>query len=168
MKQNFLFIVLIIVTFIMQSGVGTVANTVLQGGVSKVEEVPDDFYGTWVVTAREISNPDHDLYASTSIDVWTLCRYGDIIVLSNPVSGASATITIDDVQGKTISFSRTSTSNEDGEIGHETPTLTIKENTFDGMDKIVIKKYRNNQLFREDTITYGLKGKKVASCNLFR
>ena len=168
MKQKIVFIVIILIA-LFNFGIEHVnAGTVLRGGVSKVEEVPEDFYGTWVVAAGEISNTAPERYASSSVDVWTLCRYGDIIVLTNPVSGASAAITVDDVEGNTVKFSRTSESKSDGEVGHETPTLTISGDTFDGTDKMVIRTYRGNQILREDTMVYRIKGKKVSSNDLFK
>lgn len=137
----------------------------LQGNVSLIDEIPENFYGTWIVAAREISNTNPALYAASSIDVWTLTRKGNIIILCNPVSGAQAAVSIDSVEDNTIKFSRVARG--DNEIGLETPSITLRGDTFDGTDKMVIKRYANNQLYREEVVEYRLKGKKVTSENPF-
>ncbi len=156
---------LIIVPFFILTGIAqAIATTVLEGNISLIDKIPDELYGSWVVASVATRNSNPELYDNTSVDLWTLKRHGNIIILSNPLSGASASVTVEEVKDNTIKFSRQSMG--DDEIGLETPTIILNGEMFDGTDKMVIKKYKNNRVYREDIIEYRIKGKKVSSEDL--
>lgn len=155
------FVTIIICLFCIELSVAKV----LQGNVSLVEEVPEHFFGTWVVAAALKSTTIHGEYKSSSVDVWTLTRYGNIIILENPMTGATANIDVNEVKGDTIQFSRRSDSQEQSSL--EMPTIILNGDTFSGIDKMIIKHFKDKQLFREDVLEYNIKGRKVASEKIF-
>ena len=138
---------------------------ILEGNVSLIENVPQDFYGTWIVTGTMLSASITDVYKPYSVDVWTLSRYGNIIVLANPISGASASISVEEINGNTIKFNRVSTS--DNQTSIEVPEITLNGNFFEGIDNMVIEHFLDNHKSRKDILKYKIEGKKVASERLF-
>ncbi len=161
MKQKFLIFVMVSIVMFMQNFVCAENVMRLEGSVTKNDEVPEDFYGVWLVSAQQVSCTNPDLYNSTSVEVWTLTKNNNIIILTNPFSGASAAINVEEVQGNTVKFSRVS--QEFDEIGYESPTLTINGETFEGVDEMVIKRVNHRQVLSEDIIKYRIKGKKISN-----
>ncbi|MCI5888423.1 MAG: hypothetical protein MRZ62_02765, partial [Brachyspira sp.] len=68
--------------------------TVLKAGVSLVREVPPALMGTWRVAAALKSTDSPTNFKKTSVDIWNLSRNNDVINLSNPFTGATASINV--------------------------------------------------------------------------
>ncbi|HSA06913.1 MAG TPA: hypothetical protein P5556_07015 [Candidatus Gastranaerophilales bacterium] len=129
---------------------------VIKGNISVVDDFPEEFYGTWSVLSvlEETNNPD--LFRMRSSDIWTFERKGDIITLSNPVSGATASITINEVIDKTAIFTRKD--EDENTVETETPQITVEESAFSGTDVIIIEHYRNGKKIKSDRVKYKIRG----------
>lgn len=133
---------------------------VIKGGVELSSQVPKGFFGTWQVTSVQTYTNNDKLFTGTSSDFWNLSKVNDVITLSNPVSGALASVSMDEVDGNKIKFTRTSSSKS--EKVRETPTLTLEGENFYGTDKIIIEKYKFGELVSTDIVEYKITGKKVS------
>lgn len=157
MKQLLLFLV---VTFSLLSLPAFSEGMVIQGGVSLSNQVPKGFFGTWKVVSVQTYTNNQKLFTGESTDYWNLSKLNDVITLSNPVSGAEASVTLKEVNGNQIKFVRKSTSRS--EVVEETPSLTLDGENFYGTDKIVIEKYKFGELIRTDIVEYRIKAVKVS------
>jgi len=160
MKKVAAFIFLIFFLFINCSAL---AQEPLQASVSIEDRLPPEFFGSWEVLSIQTSCSNPLLSAPVSIDFWNLSRAKNVITLNNPQTGAIASVKIDEVQGNTVKFTRTSTS--DTEIVTETPTITINGENFVGTDKIIVKNYKFGQHISTDVWIYTLKAKKISGAS---
>lgn len=136
---------------------------VLKGNISILDEAPSGLFGSWRVEAQCISSTDAAFLGSASIDIWTLERNGDTVILSNPVSGASAAVNVNEVSGNTVKFEKRSFLPDEESI--ETPVLTLHGVNFTGTDIINIKTFKNGKLIREDYVKYRIKGAKISGAS---
>lgn len=133
---------------------------VLRGGVSVDKDLPEEFYGKWVVKSTLIDTNNPELFGPYSRDIWVFDRNGDTITLSNPLSGASASITVNEVAGKTAKFSR-QRSKEDA-LEYETAQMTIEGDYFSGEDQQIIKHLSHGKIYKTDVVKYKVEGKKIS------
>ncbi len=137
---------------------------VLKGGISVSSDLPEEFYGTWSVVSTLVKTNNPELFRMRSADIWTFQRENDVITLSNPVSGATASITINEVHDKTAVFTRESRDNDS--IETETPEITVKGNGFSGTDLIIIKYFRKGKRIKTDIVKYKVRGYKISDPTL--
>ena len=142
----------------------TVKAAVIEGSVAMSDKVPQEFFGDWKVVSVCTKSTDKELLNSKSIDIWILSRIGDIIVLKNPLSGARAEITVDDVKGKTVKFEKKGYFPDEESI--ETPILTLQGDNFTGVDKIVIRTIKDGKLIKENYVEYEVRGTKISGSGL--
>ena len=135
-------------------------STVIVGNVSMTDKVPNELFGDWKVVSICTKSTNKEYFASQSVDIWTLKRQGDTITLSNPLSGARADITVNDVKGRTVKFEKTSYFPDEETL--ETPILTLQGDNFTGVDKISIKTFKDGKLIKEDYVEYQVKGTKIS------
>ncbi len=133
--------------------------TVIEGNIAMTDKVPEEFFGDWKVVSVCTKSTNKEYFDSTSIDIWTLRRQGDIITLMNPLSGARADITVNDVKGATVKFEKKSYYPDEESV--ETPILTLQGDNFTGVDKISIKTFKDGKLIKEDYVEYQVKGTKI-------
>ena len=133
---------------------------VIEGNISMSDRVPVEFFGDWRVTSVCTKSTNKEYFDATSMDIWTLTRQGDIITLMNPLSGARADITVNDVKGSTVKFEKRTSYPDEESL--ETPILTLNGDNFTGVDKISIKTYKNGKLIKEDYVEYQVKGTKIS------
>ncbi len=133
--------------------------TVIEGNVAMTDKVPNEFFGDWKVISVCTKSTNKEYFDSKSIDIWTLRRQGDIITLMNPLSGARADITVNDVKGNTVKFEKRSYYPDEESV--ETPILTLQGDNFTGVDKISIKTFKDGKLIKEDYVEYQVKGTKL-------
>ena len=84
--------------------------------------------------------------------------------LTNPESGAAATVTLEDVKDNTIKFVRTSDTPYEKVV--ETPEITLNGENFYGTDTIVIKNYKNNTLISKNVVKFRIKGVKQSGARV--
>lgn len=133
---------------------------VLQGNVAVEKDLPQEFYGTWAVKSIIIETNNPYLFNQKSIDVWEFSRIGKTITLSNPQTGATASITVNEVVGKKAKFTRRQVSQRREET--ETPEVIIEGNTFSGSDTLTIKYFRGGEIYKTDVVKYKLEGLKLS------
>ncbi len=158
MKQFILILLILILSSVEPK---TLAETMtLQAGVSMSDRVPQGFFGTWKIksTIRESSNSK--MFNNITTDFWNLSKVGDVITLTNPISGAEASLTIEDVKNNQIKFTHIS-ENKNAKMT-ETPTLTLNGENFYGTDRIVIEKFKNGEKISEDYVIYDIKAQKIS------
>ena len=115
---------------------------VIEGSIAMSDRVPEEFFGTWKVVSVCTHSTNKEYFGSKSLDLWTLSRMGDVIRLANPVSGAIADVAVSDVKGQTVKF--------------------VKKTNYPGIDKIVIKTFKDGKLIKEDYVEYKVKGTKLS------
>lgn len=133
---------------------------VLRATISRSADLPEDFYGTWTVLSTLIETNNPGLFRLRSSDIWTFSRAGDVITLSNPTTGASASITVNEVHGNTAIFTRIKEEKDYTQI--ETPEITVEGDNFFGTDLIVIEHYRRGRKVSTDRVKYELRGYKIS------
>ena len=136
------------------------SETVIKGGVALSDRVPKGFFGTWKVTSVQTYTNNPMLFTEKSTDYWNLSKEDDVITLSNPVSGAIASVTVEEVKNNQITFTRRKTDRNENVT--ETPTLTLNGENFSGTDRIVIEKYKYGRLVSTDIVEYRIKAVKVS------
>ncbi|MBS4759144.1 MAG: hypothetical protein KHX03_00410 [Clostridium sp.] len=159
MKKIILIILLIILFWIPAKEVNA-EGMVLKAGVSLSDQVPKGFFGSWKITSVMTYSNNPKIFNETTVDYWNLSKIGDVITLSNPVSGAEASVTVEDVKGNQIKFTHV-TKGRNGKMT-ETPTLTLNGENFYGTDKIVVEKYKYGELISSDTVVYKIKAEKLS------
>jgi hypothetical protein len=135
-------------------------NNMIKGGVSLSDELPAEFFGAWKVTGRLTATNRTDLFKKKSNDIWVLQKNNDVITLTNPATGASSSITLSDIKGKTASFERKKITEEN--VEYERPQITIEGENFYGTDEFVMEEYKNGKLVNRDTVTYEITGQKLS------
>jgi hypothetical protein len=135
-------------------------NGVLRGNISVGKDLPEEFYGTWAVKSTIIETNNPELFRNKSADIWVFDRNGEIITLSNPVTGATASITVNEVIGKKAKFTRESLTKSS--IETETPEVVIENDNFSGEDKLIIKHLYREKIYKTDVVKYKVEGRKVS------
>lgn len=133
---------------------------VLKAGVSLSDKVPTGFFGSWKITSVMTYSNNPKIFNEISTDYWNLSKLGDVITLENPMSGAQASVTIEDVRGNQVKFThvikgRSATMTE-------TPTLTLNGENFSGTDKIVVEKYKYGEKISSDVVVYKITAEKLS------
>ncbi len=134
----------------------------LKAGVS-IDSVPNSFYGSWRVVAK-IDKQKGDIYFKPiAIDFWNLSRQGDVINLTNPFTGASASVKVDYVEGNLIRFTKVGDYDGNKKLT-DTVDLKLEGDTFTGINSLLLETYSNfdGKLIKKDTALYILKGEKIS------
>lgn len=131
----------------------------LKTGISLSDKVPKGFFGSWKITSVMTYSNNPKIFNEVTTDYWNLSKTGDVITLSNPVSGAEASVTVEEVQGNKIKFTHVT----EGKAAKmtETPTLTLNGENFSGTDRIVIEKYKYGKKISEDIVEYKITAEKM-------
>ena len=136
----------------------------ITGSVSLIESVPDGFYGTWKVVSVQVYSNNPFMFNSTSVDIWKLEKRNNNLILTNPESGATATVTLEEVKNNTIKFVRKSSSPYEKVV--ETPEITLSGENFFGTDTIVIKKKKNDTFIGKEVVQFKVKGIKQSGASV--
>ena len=144
-------------------------NIVLKAGISMINAVPKQFFGTWSVQSTQISTNSPKTFAKTSLDIWNLRRSGNVIELRNPVTSAVAEIYLEDVKDSEIVF--THYEKEGYTNVKDTVRLKLDGDTFTGTNELTLHTVRYDEFKKkyEDikTAVYELKGSKVMGTGLY-
>lgn len=87
--------------------------------------LPPDMYGQWSVVATLVKTNLPGQQKRRVYDIWQLSEAGNQVSLSNPNTGAFATITVDDVEGNTASFHHRVVMKPGRQFLVERPTVTV-------------------------------------------
>lgn len=134
----------------------------LKAGVS-IDSVPDTFYGSWRVVAKIDKQKGETYFKPIAIDFWNLSRQGNVINLTNPFTGASASVNVDYVEGNLIRFTKIGSYDGNKKLT-DTVDLKLQGDTFTGINTLTLETFSNfdNSLIRKDSAIYILKGEKVS------
>ena len=165
--------IILLLLIILLTGSITVSaqqdNYVLKAGISMINAVPKQFFGTWSVQSTQISTNSPKTFAKTSVDLWNLRRSGNVIELRNPVTAAVAEIYLEDVTDSEITF--THYEKEGNTNVKDTVSLTLNGGTFTGKNELTLKTVRYDEYRKKyeeiKTAVYELKGTKVSGSGLY-
>jgi hypothetical protein len=107
---------------------------VFQLGVSTTQHLPPPMYGTWQVTATLVQTNNPQMFPPQSQDIWTLAQDGQMVTLSNPSTGASATVNVENVTGPTATFRHVVQAGRHRQF-QEMPTITVNGDTLTGVTR---------------------------------
>lgn len=140
-------------------------DMVLKTGIS-IDKVPKDFYGTWRVTSKLISTNTKGLFKETSVDLWNLSRVGDVITLDNPFSGANASITISNLEGRSIKFKKIG--DYDSKKLTDTVQMTLGKDSFKGVNNLKLDTISeiDKHVLKTEWATYNLTAEKISGENI--
>lgn len=160
MKKLFLIIMILLVPAV--SAVKAENVPVLKAGVSLERKVPNTLMGTWRVAAALKSTDSPQIFKQTSVDIWNLSRTNDVINLSNPFTGASASINVSYVNKNTIRFTKV------GDYNNQKLTdsveITISGDSFTGTNtlRLVTFSDADKSILSEKSALYVLRGEKIS------
>ena len=137
-------------------------ENVFQVGISMIEKVPQNFFGTWRVKSVLLDTNSPANFKKKNLDIWNLSRSGNVINLRNPFSGAEASVTLSYAGNNEVCF--TKTSNYEGKRLTDTVKIVIDGNTFSGENRILLETLSNvdNSVLKTAEAVYSLSGEKIA------
>jgi len=138
---------------------------VLSAGIS-VNQVPKALYGNWRVVSKLESSDSYGTFKPQSSDMWTISRVNDVITLSNPFTGASATVTIKNIEGNLIIFSKKAP--YDNKVLTDTVSIRVEKDGFSGINTLVLETLSNidGSLIKTENARYIIKGEKISGDNI--
>ncbi len=156
----------VILILIIFAGLSVSAQT-LKAGVSKIDNIPNSFYGSWRVQAKIDKQSGNIYFKPVTVDLWNLSRVGDVINLNNPFTGASASVKLDYVDGNLIRFSKSGEYDGNKKLT-DTVDLKLDGDTFTGVNYLTLETFsvRDNSLIKKDTAIYILKGEKISGTSI--
>ncbi len=161
MKKIWSFLILLI--FLMLPQVNA-EDKVLSAGIS-IEEVPKALFGTWRITAKLEETNSPGTFKPQSADIWNLSRCGDVLMLSNPFTGANAELSIHSAEGNLVIFSKKAP--YDNKILIDTVSIRIDKTNFSGINTLTLDSYSliDNHLLKSEFARYVINGEKVSGDN---
>ena len=140
----------------------TTQAQVLEAGVS-IEDVPKALYGSWRVNAKLDTTNSYKTFKAQSIDFWELSRVGDTITLNNPFSGAKTTISVKNIEGNVVVFSKKADYGQN-KILTDIVHIRLDGNKFSGINTLKLESFSlvDNHLMKTETAQYTITGEKIA------
>lgn len=143
-------------------------SIVLKAGISKINSVPKQFFGTWQVKSTLITTDSPKNFKPSSADMWNLRRSGNVIELRNPMTGAVAEIYLNDVNNNNITFSHEQ--KEENMKLTDTVKLRLNSNTFTGTNELTLKQkkiYGDQYEIVTKTAKYKIEGQKISGTSIY-
>ncbi len=130
------------------------------------EQVPNGFMGTWRVSSKLLDNGGSPIFKQTGIDLWNLSRTGHVINLTNPFTGASASIRVNYVDGNSIKF--TKQGDNDNKILTDTVEIKLEGDRFTGVNIIKLETLSDvdKSVIKTETAKYSLVGEKISGMSI--
>lgn len=137
----------------------------LKTGIS-IDKIPKDFYGTWRVSSKLISTNSDATFKEGSVDLWNLSRVGNVITLDNPFSGAKASITVSDINGRAIKFKKVG--DYDSKKLSDTVQLVLGKDTFKGTNNLKLDTTSevDGHVIKTEWAIYSLSGEKISGSSI--
>lgn len=131
-----------------------------------MREVPPALMGTWRVAAALKSTDSPTNFKKTSVDIWNLSRNNDVINLSNPFTGATASINVSYVNKSTIKF--TKVGDYDNQKLTDCVEITLSGDKFVGVNTLTLVTYSRdgNAVLSTKTAIYALTGAKISGAGI--
>jgi hypothetical protein len=137
----------------------------LKAGVSVSQYLPPEMYGHWSVRETLVSTDSPDTCKPFINDVWILDQVGETVVLTNPVTRASATLHVDQVQGNRAQFHRDIRSSRERVV--ESPDITVTADKLFGQTQIYWERYnRQGKVVETRRYTYRFEADRVGNARV--
>lgn len=133
----------------------------LQASITKSRFLPKDMYGRWSVTATLIRTNLPQPLTNVVHDIWNLTKDGEMVFISNPVSGAEASISVDKVVGQTATFHHQVVIRPGKEVMIEQPTVTVAGSRLFGKTQHTFLKIRDGQVVRRYIALFDIEAKRL-------
>lgn len=104
----------------------------LEATIAATNYLPPEMYGQWSVVARLVETNMEGMFNPLVYEIWVLEQNGNQVTISNPSTGASATINVDKIDGNTATFHRMQYASPKKRIS-ETPTVTVIGDVMKGV-----------------------------------
>ena len=170
MMKFFKFLLLILCLFLMMPALASEQNGgyTLKAGVSVIDSVPNTFYGNWRVVSKLQRTNAPAKFNSSSVDLWNLSREGDVLNLSNPFTGASASLTLSQASDSNIKFTRVSEVQNNQRVT-EVVELNLNKDYFTGTNTWYwqVMSDVNGQIVSTYTARYSVRGEKLSGMSIF-
>lgn len=142
------------------------ADTILKAGVSLVDRVPHAVFGTWRVSAVLKDTDSRGTFREKSVDLWNLSRKNDVMNLNNPVTGASANLSVNEVRGSSVKFTKESVT--DNKKLTDTVEINLSGDTFVGVNTIEFSTLSDidGSVIKTEHAFYALTGKKISGASV--
>lgn len=139
----------------------------IQAGVS-VDKVPKTLFGSWQVEAQLIETNSERSFKPRSTDLWNLSRYGNVLNLENPFTGAKASVDLKSTEGNLVVF--TKTSDWDNRTLKDIVSIRIENNSFSGINDVILEttSLYDGHILKKETARYKIVGKKLSGTSIPR
>ena len=137
---------------------------ILQGSISETKDIPAGLYGMWSVYSTIIQTNDYSSFNNKGSDIWSFAKDNDVITLTNPISGATASITVNEVHGNTAVFSRQTVTKNYKET--EVAKITVEGDFFSGSDRIIVENFNKDKYIHPSVVEYKLRGTRLSGPTL--
>lgn len=164
---KFFILSLFVLTFSLNAGKSEDYNSsVLKAGISLQEKLPNSFYGTWRVKSALSETNSPGQFKKENTDIWNLSKTGDVINLTNPFTGASASITLSYVGDDAIRF--TKQGNYGGQVLTDTVEIKLVGDSFSGTNTLVLETLSDvdSSVIKAVRAVYLLQGEKIAGTSI--
>ena len=133
----------------------------LKAGIIKT--LPEELYGTWNIIATVIryDGPNYAPIQRVNSELWALGETHSEISIENVVNGAYASISVDEVKGRTATFRHKTGAVENGLVVEEIPTVTVSGNHLSGINRQIRTYYRWGQAIRTIHIDFEITGERL-------
>lgn len=166
MRKNLFLLILagFLAIFMASASLAAEQTYTLKTGIS-IDKVPKEFYGSWRVTSKVLTSTGDGIFKGSCVDLWNLSRVGNVITLDNPFSGAHASISVDEVNGKIIRFSKIG--DFDGNKLTDTVEITLGKESFTGVNYLKLDTISSDgHVIKTDKATYKLVGEKISGASI--
>ena len=159
-KYFFKVFLLIILSLSICGFAGAEDTTVLSAGISLNSQIPVQLLGSWRVVSKLDETNIVGTFKPLGVDIWNLSKSGNVITLCNPLSGATASVNVEYVNGDVIRFSKVG--NYDGQKLSDTVELTLAKDVFTGKNYLILTAPDGTN----KKAVYGLKGSKISGMSV--
>lgn len=148
----------------INSNISAHKTKVFNANISVSKDLPEEIYGEWRVASQTIETNNPDYRENIGLDNWIFARSGDKVTISNPKSGATSTITVNEVVGNKAKFTREKVTED--YIETENLEVIIEGAKFSGTDTQIIKHLNKDKTYKTDVVKYRVVGKKISGSAL--
>lgn len=133
-----------------------------KASAQKSTYLPPEMYGDWSVTATLLDANALGMFSPVVHEIWRLEEGSGAVTLSNPNTGASATVSVDKVEGNKASFHRVQYGEDMRQRVAESPTLVVMKNRLDGITVNQMDFLKNGKVVRSYVGRYQIQAERIA------
>jgi hypothetical protein len=133
--------------------------------ITKTLYLPPEMYGHWSVTGTRLETNAEWLFNPVVHDIWILDNQGEEVTVSNPVTGASASVSVDQVDGNTATFHRMVVSKAN-RVFFEMPTITVNGDQMSGTTLNKYQHLKDGRIEKSYYARYQLEARRIGASRL--